>query len=102
MTQTYGDQQFGGLLTGLGLVVDAGSAVKLYHVTVMTPTPGFTALIQTSDSPTGPYTSDSTSQTVDGTTTFTLNGATARYYVVWITELPPGNHAEISEVTATS
>jgi len=68
----------------------------------MTPTPGFTALIQTSDSPTGPYTSDSTSQTVDGTTTFTLNGATARYYVVWITELPPGNHAEISEVTATS
>ena len=102
MTQTYGDQQFGGLLTGLGLVVDAGSAVKLYHVTVMTPTPGFTALIQTSDSPTGPYSSDSTSQTVDGTTTFTLNGATARYYVVWITELPPGNHAEISEVTATS
>jgi serine/threonine-protein kinase len=102
MTQTYGDPQFGGLLTGLGLVVDAGSAVKLHHVTVMTPTPGFTALIQSGDSPTGPFMSDSTLETVDGKTTFTLDGATARYYVVWLMELPPGNHAEISEVTATS
>jgi hypothetical protein len=102
MTQTYGDQAFGGLLTGLGLVVDAGSPVKLAHVTVTTPTPGFTALIQSGDSAAGPFTTDSTSQPVDGTTTFTLNGATAQYYVVWITELPPSNHAEISEVTAKS
>ena len=31
---------------------------------------------------------------------FTLDGHTARYYVVWITELPPGGRAEISQVTA--
>src|SRR5262249_41082317 len=42
-TQTYGDQTFGGLLTGLGLVLDAGSPVELTQVTVTTPTPGFTA-----------------------------------------------------------
>ena len=102
MTQTYGDQAFGGLLTGLGLVLDAGSAVKLAHLTVTTPTPGFTAEIQSGDSPTGPFAADSSSQTVNGTTTFTLDGKTAQYYVVWITELPPQRFAEISEVTARS
>jgi serine/threonine-protein kinase len=103
MTQTYGDQAFGGLLTGLGLVVDAGSPVTLSHLTVTTPTPGFTAEIQAGDSPTGGFTPDSSSQTVSGTrATFTLDGQTARYYVVWITQLPPQLYAQISEVTATS
>jgi eukaryotic-like serine/threonine-protein kinase len=102
MTQTYGDQAFGGLLTGLGLVLDAGSSVKLAHVTVKTPTPGFTAGIQVGDSPNGPFSTDSSSQTVSSSTTFGLQGKTGRYYVVWITELPPGNSAEISEVTAKS
>ena len=101
-TQTYGDQAFGGLLTGLGLVVDAGSAVKLAHLTVTTPTPGFTAEIQAGDSATGPFVADSSSQTVNGTTTFPLYGKTAQYYVVWITQLPPERYAKISEVTATS
>jgi predicted Ser/Thr protein kinase len=102
ITQSYGNQAFGGLLTGLGLVLDAGSSVKLASLTVTTPTPGFVAEIQAGDSSTGPFTADSASQTVDGKTTFTLNGAKARYYVVWITQLPPGLRAEISEVTATS
>ena len=41
ITQTYGDPAFGGLLSGLGLVLDAGSSVKLAQLTVTTPTPGF-------------------------------------------------------------
>ena len=103
LTQTYGDQAFGGLLPGgLGLVLDAGSPVKLAHVTVKTPTPGFTAEIRAGDSPTGSFTSDSSPQTVNGTTTFTLHGTTAQYYAVWITRLPPQLSARISEVTATS
>src|SRR4051794_15965480 len=102
MTQTYGDQTFGGLLTGLGLVLDAGRSTKLSHVTVTTPTPGFTAEIQAGDSSTGPFAADSSSQPVDGTTTFTLDGKTAQYYVVWITQLPPQRFAQISEVTGTS
>ena len=100
-TETYDSQDFGGLKDGVGLMVDAGSAVKLAHLTVTTPPPGFTAEIQSSDTSTGGFTADSSSQTVSGTTTFTLNGSTARYYVVWITQLPPGGRAEISEVTAT-
>jgi hypothetical protein len=101
-TQIYGDQAFGGLLTGLGLVLDAGSSVKLASMTVTTPTPGFTAEIQVGDSQNGPFTADSSSQTVLSPTTFQLQGKTGQYYVVWITQLPPGNRAEISEVTAKS
>jgi serine/threonine-protein kinase len=101
-TESYGNQDFGGLKDGLGLVLDAGSPVKLAHLTVTTPSPGFTAEIEAGDSQTGPFRVDSSSQTVLSTTTFALNGATAQYYVVWITQLPPGNRAQISEVKAGS
>ena len=59
------------------------------------------AEIQAGDSPSGSFETDSSSQTVSGKTTFTLDGRTARYYVVWITQLPPSGRAEIGEVTAT-
>jgi serine/threonine-protein kinase len=101
-TELYGNQDFGGLKDGVGLVLDAGSSVKLAQVTVNTPAPGFTAEIQVGHSQSGPFAVDSSSQTVDAKTVFTLNGKSGRYYVVWITRLPPGNRAEISEVTAAS
>jgi hypothetical protein len=69
---------------------------------VSTPTPGFTAEIQVGNSPNGPFSVDSSSQIVTSPTTFNLQSKTGQYYVVWITELPPGNSAEISEVTAKS
>jgi eukaryotic-like serine/threonine-protein kinase len=100
-TETYHGPDFGGLKTGVGLVLAAGGPVKLTQLTVTTPTPGFTAEIQASDSPSGGFTADSSSQTVNGTTTFTLDGRTATYYLVWITQ-PPSTRTEISEVTATS
>jgi hypothetical protein len=103
MTQTYGDQAFGGLLTGLGLVLDAGSSTTLKQVTVQSPTtPGFTAQIEVGDSRNGPFATDSSAKTVEEKTTFTLDGKSGRYYVVLLTELPPGDRAEIAEVTARS
>jgi hypothetical protein len=39
-------------------------------------------------------------QTVNGTTTFTLHGTSARYYLVWLTSLPPGSVAHVNEVRA--
>jgi len=69
-------------------------------LTVTTLTSGFRAHIAVGDSQSGPFTADSTQQTVSGRTTFTLDGKSGQYYVVWITQLPPGGHAEISEVTA--
>ena len=101
-TEQYATQAFGNLKSGLGLVLDAGSRVKLAHLTVTTPTPGFTARIQAGDSQGGPFSVDSPTQTVSrATTTFILDGKTAQYYVVWITRLPPERYVRISEVKAT-
>jgi eukaryotic-like serine/threonine-protein kinase len=102
MTEHYNSQDFGGLKDGVGLVLNAGSSTKLAQLTVTTPTPGFVAEIQVGDSQGGPFTVDSSSQTVGASTTFTLDGKSGQYYVVWITQLPPGLRAEISEVTAKS
>jgi hypothetical protein len=100
-TEHYASAAFGGLKDGLGLVVNAGRAVKLGKLTVTTSTPGFTAKILAGNSPSSGFQTDSASQTVGGTTTFTLNGKSAQYYVVWITQLPPGGSAKIEEVKAT-
>jgi eukaryotic-like serine/threonine-protein kinase len=101
-TETYQGPDFAGLKTGVGLVLAAGGPVKLAHLTLTTPTPGFTAEIQAGDSPSGGFTADSSPQTVDGTTkTFDLDGKTATYYVIWITK-PSVDRVEISEVTAKS
>jgi serine/threonine-protein kinase len=99
-TQIYATPDFGNLKSGLGLVVDAGRQVKLSSITIHTPTPGFTAQIRAGSSQQGPFTDDSASQNVGSSTTFALRGATARYYVVWISRLPSGGKAEISEVTS--
>jgi eukaryotic-like serine/threonine-protein kinase len=101
-TEHYGNQDFGGLKDGLGLVLDAGRSVAATRVTVFSPTPGFTAEIQVGDSQSGPFTTDSRSQTVGAQTSFSLDGKSGRYYVVWISQLPPSLSAEISEVTADS
>ena len=94
-TQRYDSAAFGGLKAGLGLELDAGSAVALKTLTVTTDTPGFTAVIKAGNA------DDSSVQTVGRQTTFQLNGRTARYYVVWITMLPPGDSAHVNEVRAT-
>jgi len=99
-TDIYRSASFGGLKPGVGLVLDAGRAVALKSLTVVSDTPGFTATIQTGDSASGPFTADSSPQTVNRTTTLALRGTTARYYVVWLTSLPPGNTAHINEIRA--
>jgi serine/threonine protein kinase len=101
-TQTYATPDFGGLMPGLGLVLKAGRPVKLASLTVTTSTPGFTAQVLAGDSLGAQPPPDSAPQTVTGSTTFTLHGATARYYVLWITRLPPGGVARVNEVTAHS
>jgi eukaryotic-like serine/threonine-protein kinase len=93
-TQIYASPEFGGLKQGLGLVLDAGHAVKLKTITVDSTTPGFTAQILASHSP------DSPVETVGSQTTFTLEGKTSQTYVLWITRLPPGGTAHVTEVSA--
>ena len=101
-TEHYSSSSFGGLKDGVGLVLDAGSAKKLKQLTVKSDTPGFTAVIKFGQGETGPFTAVSTSQTVGSSTIFSLSGSAARFYVIWITQLPSDGVAHVNEVTAKS
>jgi len=85
---------------GVGLVLDAGAPVAPSALMVTSATPGFTAVIQAGDSPTGPFRDVSSPQTVAASTTFDLHGPKARYYVVWITDLGPNSQVRVNEVSA--
>jgi hypothetical protein len=98
-TSTY--QSFTQTKEGVGLVVDAGEQAELASVTVVTDTPGFTAEIRAGNARGGPFEQVvGASQSVGGRTTWELEDANARFYVVWITALD--GRAHISEVTARS
>jgi serine/threonine protein kinase len=101
-TEHYTTPQFGNLKTGVGLLLDAGHAVSLKSITLTTGTPGYTAEIQAGDSPTGSFAPDSSSKRIGARMTFTLDGKSVRYYVVWITDLGPSAFAHVNEVTARS
>jgi hypothetical protein len=85
---------------GVGLVLDAGGLKKLTQLAVRSDTPGFSATIFSGNSSSGGFTADSKSRTAAFNTTFSLKGASARYYVVWITDLGPNSSVELNEVTA--
>ena len=91
-----------GFKQGVGLVLDARREVEPETITLTSGAPGFTAEIRTGSSATGPFEEVvSDSRTVGDRTSFTLRGAKARYFVVWITEILAGTHAEINEVRAS-
>jgi eukaryotic-like serine/threonine-protein kinase len=87
---------------GVGLVLDAGRSRKVSRLTVTSDTPGFTAEVQAGSSRGGSFTAVSGSQTVGTSTSFSLHGDAARYYVVWITSLGSRDVVHVNEVTARS
>jgi serine/threonine protein kinase len=88
-----------GFKEGVGLVLDARRDVEPERLTLTSAAPGFTAEIRTGTSASGPFeTVVSASRVVSERTTFELNDAKARYFLVWITEILAGTHAEINEV----
>ena len=102
---TYWDTEHYGAFTkaGVGLVLDAGNPAKPRGITVTTSTPGLTAEIQAGASPSGPFHPVSAARTIAGLTTIPLDlHGPSRYFVVWITKLPPGvSSARIDEVSAS-
>jgi eukaryotic-like serine/threonine-protein kinase len=100
---------------GVGLYLDAAPQVSARAIEVQTPTSGFSAAIYAASSfdkglPFGASESLTgrgwkllaSPQNIHSPTTITLNtqGAAYRYYLVWITKLPPNNEtAQISEIT---
>jgi len=98
-TESYATPAFGGLKDGVGLVLSSGTAT-LRSLTVVTPTPGFTARIEVGSSQDGPFAVDSATRTVGARTTFSLTGKSGSYWVVWLTQLAPAGRVEIATVTA--
>ena len=88
---------------GVGLVLDAGKDVQLKQFGFATQTPGFTAVIRGGDSRSGPFPDFlSASQTAQSQTQFELHGGKHRYYLLWITSLPPSNGTvRINEVSTS-
>jgi eukaryotic-like serine/threonine-protein kinase len=102
---TYWDTEHysGGLAKpGVGLVLDAGAAKRLSSITVRSTTPGFTAEILAGNTVGNTLKIDSSKQTVGASTTFTLRGANARYYIVWITDLGSNISVRVNEIRARS
>jgi serine/threonine-protein kinase len=84
---------------GVGIVLDAGKSVTLSELTVISRTPGFTAEIRTGDSPDGSFDEVAAEpQTIGDQTTFELDDAESRYWLLWITELD--GRAHVNEISA--
>jgi predicted Ser/Thr protein kinase len=86
---------------GVGMVLDAHSAVQISRITVVTDTPGFTAEIRATNvqGTLGQRVSDS--RVVSRTTRFVIDeSAPKRYYLIWLTKIAPGVHAHVNEVRA--
>jgi eukaryotic-like serine/threonine-protein kinase len=87
---------------GVGLVLDARTVVQLSRITVVTDTPGFTAEIRATNTQGSAPHAVSDKQVVGRTTSFAIKeSAPTRFYVLWITKLPPGGaFAHVNEVRA--
>jgi serine/threonine-protein kinase len=103
-TERYTDGLQGVSKSGVGIYMDAGSPIAAKAVGLTTPTPGFKASI---------YAANDVPESISGwtkvsrdftatekkTVRLDTGGRDYRRYLVWITELPEGNKAAISELT---
>jgi hypothetical protein len=94
-TETYID---GLQKPGVGLLLDAGRAMRLRRLVVTTDTPGYSARIEAGSASAGPFQPISRARTVARTTAFSLRARAERYYLIWITRLD--HTAHVNEVRA--
>jgi serine/threonine-protein kinase len=109
-TEEYSDHVITGSAgpkEGVGLYVDAKPDVAASAMRILTPKPGWTATIYAAPAGAAPETLDEWTEVGGGEVAknkqnFALdtNGTRYRYYLVWITELPPepDDRVEIGEV----
>jgi serine/threonine-protein kinase len=86
---------------GVGLLLDAGEAVSPHGITIDTSTPGFTAgILAGNDASGSDFHQVSKPRAINGKTKLEIDlHAPKRYFVVWITKLPPGtDQVQINEV----
>ncbi|HEY1357234.1 MAG TPA: protein kinase [Thermoleophilaceae bacterium] len=104
-TETYRDGLEGVHKKGVGLYVNAGSPISARRLDLVTATPGYKVVVYAANTVPGDITKDwtkvSTTIEVKETTKIQLDtaGRKFRYYLVWIVDLPPGNKADIRELS---
>jgi eukaryotic-like serine/threonine-protein kinase len=102
-TETYRGGFQGSGKSGVGLYLDAGKPVPARQLALVTATPGFEAKIYAANTVPGDirdWTAVSGATRVKETQRVTLDTASRefRYYLVWITALPPSNRADVREL----
>src|SRR4029078_10948621 len=87
-TEHYRSAEFGNLKSGVGLVLDAGTAVSPNSITIESSTPGYTADIKAGASSNGPFDTVSNPLEVGSPTTFQLSADPARaHYLSCVTHV---------------
>jgi hypothetical protein len=105
-TEWYHVQTLGDLKPGVGILLDAGRAVRLQALSIQSDTPGFTAVVKTGSTTQGPFRPVSGQHLIGRRTTIALHvSRPGRYYLIWITGLTadtaPNYHADINEARAS-
>jgi hypothetical protein len=95
LTDGYGSASFGGLKSGVGLLVDLGTPTRIASVQVGLLAPGASIELRSSDQP-GESAADFTtldreSKAKQVTTLTPTTVRPARYWLVWLTSLPKGD-----------
>lgn len=103
-SETYRDAKFGNLKSGIGLILDLGDARQLTSVTFTADAGPLTVELRAGDSRAtdgndlnlvGPAVQASGATTLSATA-----GGSHRYWMIWVTQLPPGFKAKISNPVA--
>jgi serine/threonine-protein kinase len=106
-TETYRDRKLAGK-PGVGLYIDAAPQVAASSLLIRTPEPGWKATIYAADGADVPGSIDGWTEVAPGTTIrkakqrvdLDTGGRAYRYYLVWITALPPAaERVQIAEIT---
>jgi hypothetical protein len=106
-TETYAHADFGGLKAGVGLLIDAGTAIAPSQVEIDFTAPGESFQIRTADtagvtSENGYALQASGSATVAAVTVPIAGQTPHRYWLLWLTNLPPisgGFKAGVASIT---
>jgi hypothetical protein len=95
MTDGYGSATFGGLKKGVGLLVDLGAPTRVASVQVGLLAPGATVELRAGDAPGSTADAFATvGRAANSKQVATLTPSSARparYWLIWLTELPKGD-----------
>jgi len=103
-TEQYGNAQFGGLKTGVGVVLTLDGPHKLGSLEAVSTNRGWSAQVYVAGapSPSAPPTgwggAVATKTGIDGSATFALDGQTGSVVLLWVTDLGDSKAVTVSDI----